>query len=69
MTVPIGELIENIFWNKGMSEIHLFGISALMLQIIVNDHYEYAMNEYDFSQYAAWMFEENFRLHSNPETD
>jgi len=69
MTVPIAELRENIFWSKGMSEIHLFGISALMLQIIVSDHYEYAMSDYDFSQYAAWLFEENFRLHSNPETD
>lgn len=65
MTVPIAELRQNIFCKDAIDEIHLFGISSLMLQIIVCDHFENGMSDYDFSQYAAWLFEENFQLYSN----
>jgi len=68
MTVPIAELRQNIFAKDAIDKIHLFGISALMLRIIVYDHFENGMSDYDFSQYAAWLFEENFQLYSNPKT-
>lgn len=67
ITVPIAEVRQNIVQNTARSEIRLTNVSALMLSVIVGDRYEYTMTDYDFSQYAAWLFEENFRLYPNNE--